>query len=402
MALHTLSICTGGTAGLELGLHIACGEILPVCYVEREATAVQTLVARMEEGALPAAPIWSDLSTFPGKPLRGLVDAISAGLPCQPYSVAGKRKGHSDERAIWPEFIRVVGEVLPELVFLENVPEFLKHFRIVGDKLQGLGYVVEEPLFLAASDVGASHRRLRIFILAYLERSRFLGRPRERIRANGSSLLASRSGFESPGVADAFGGRGRIQPEQFSECETETASEFRGDGLEHAQNGARELYSRSREPGSGETEPPGTGGNVADAQGRRQGLEPIPEREPGQGREDSLSGSDALAVSAIEGLPLGRNEIGLREPAATERSGFEFAPGPEYELLWRELLERSPYLAPAIEPGFRCVADGTSLVVDQSRTDQLRSLGNGVVPLQAAAAFTILARRAGLEIEGLL
>lgn len=112
VALRTVSICTGGTAGLDLGLNIACGRTTPLCYVEREKAACETLVARFEDGSLEPAPIWSDLTTFAATRLRGLANIACAGLPCQPYSIAGKRKGHADERAIWPEFIRVVGEML--------------------------------------------------------------------------------------------------------------------------------------------------------------------------------------------------------------------------------------------------------------------------------------------------
>ena len=61
----------------------------------------------MEDGSLAEAPIWDDLRTFDGRPWRGVVDCIAAGLPCQPYSAAGKQLGHDDERAIWPEFMRV-------------------------------------------------------------------------------------------------------------------------------------------------------------------------------------------------------------------------------------------------------------------------------------------------------
>jgi DNA (cytosine-5)-methyltransferase 1 len=94
------------------------------------------------------------------------VDLICAGLPCQPYSVAGRQLGDDDERALWPEFIRVVGEVEPALVFLENVPPFIRYFRPVGCELQRMGYRVEEPLFVTAAECGAAHKRERVFILA--------------------------------------------------------------------------------------------------------------------------------------------------------------------------------------------------------------------------------------------
>jgi DNA (cytosine-5)-methyltransferase 1 len=77
-----------------------------------------------------------------------------------------------------------------------------------------------------------------------------------------------------------------------------------------------------------------------------------------------------------------------------------FAPGPGDAERWRQILESQPQLAPAIKPGFRLLADGLALVVDEARADQLRCSGNGVVALQSAAAFVVLARRAGLIPKG--
>ncbi len=180
MALRTISVCAG-VGGLDLAVHLGAeflglGPVIPICIIEREVTAVHKLVARMEDGSFPAAPIWSDLITFDGRPFRRRVDLILAGLPCQPYSVAGKQLGHEDERALWPEFIRVVGEVQPALVFLENVPPFIRYFRPVGCELQRMGYRVEEPLFVTAAECGAAHKRERVFILAHNEHARFLRR----------------------------------------------------------------------------------------------------------------------------------------------------------------------------------------------------------------------------------
>jgi DNA (cytosine-5)-methyltransferase 1 len=74
-----------------------------------------------------------------------------------------------------------------------------------------------------------------------------------------------------------------------------------------------------------------------------------------------------------------------------------FPPGPADHDAWRAVFEHHPHLAPAIESGVRVLADGKSLVVDSCRADQLRCSGNGVVALQAAVAFTVLARRAGID-----
>jgi DNA (cytosine-5)-methyltransferase 1 len=171
--MNGLALCAG-VGGLELGVRIATrGHHRVVCYVEREAYAAATLVARMEDAALDQAPVWDDLTTFDGSEWRGVVDCITSGLPCQPYSLAGKRLGHDDERALWPEFIRIVRECEPAFVFLENVPAFLKHFGPVWRDLRELGFQCAPPLFQTASERGGPHERKRLFVLAaHADRSR--------------------------------------------------------------------------------------------------------------------------------------------------------------------------------------------------------------------------------------
>ena len=90
-----------------------------VGHVERETYAAAILVARMEDAALDPAPVWDDVATFDGRPWRGAVDIVTAGYPCQPFSVAGKRRGADDPRHLWPHVARIVGEVEPPFVFLE-------------------------------------------------------------------------------------------------------------------------------------------------------------------------------------------------------------------------------------------------------------------------------------------
>ena len=101
-SFNVLSVCSG-TGGLDLGLRLAVPCARTVCYLEREAYAAAVLAARMEEEALDAAPIWTDLRTFDGKPWRGVVDCVLGGYPCQPFSFAGKRAGENDERHLWPD-----------------------------------------------------------------------------------------------------------------------------------------------------------------------------------------------------------------------------------------------------------------------------------------------------------
>jgi DNA (cytosine-5)-methyltransferase 1 len=140
-----------------------------VGYVERESYAAATLVARMEDAALDCAPVWDDVATFDGRSWRGLVDIIHGGYPCQPFSVAGCKLGNKDPRHIWPHIARIVSEIEPSLCFFENVGGHLRlGFEEVHDDLRSMGYRVKAGLF-TAEEVGATHKRERLFILAYRE-----------------------------------------------------------------------------------------------------------------------------------------------------------------------------------------------------------------------------------------
>ena len=167
---QVLSLCSGA-GGLELGLKLAIPNSRTVCYVEREAFACEILATRMQEEALDDAPIWTDIRTFSGRPWRGKVHCLTGGYPCQPFSVSGLRRGREDPRHLWPEVARIIGESRPEWVFCENVPGHLSlGFREVEGELCSMGYQVEAGLFTAA-EVGASHKRQRLFILAHSQYS---------------------------------------------------------------------------------------------------------------------------------------------------------------------------------------------------------------------------------------
>jgi DNA (cytosine-5)-methyltransferase 1 len=170
--MNGLALFAGG-GGLELGLSLALGtDYRTIAYVERECTSAAVLAANMERGWLDKAPIWDDVTTFTGdavSPLVDNIDIISAGFPCQPWSVAGSRKGTDDERWLWPHIFRLVREIRPRSIFLENVPGLLHGGieHVLGD-LASVGFDAEWGS-IRASDVGAPHRRERIFILGYTD-----------------------------------------------------------------------------------------------------------------------------------------------------------------------------------------------------------------------------------------
>ena len=166
MDTRTLSICSG-YGGIELGLSAVIPGIRTVCYVEREVEACEILGARIKDGVIDDAPIWTDLRTFDATAWRGQIHLLTGGFPCQPHSVAGLQKGETDPRELSGEVLRIADELGRPTLFLENVPGIKKFwFNNVRPKLQGMGYRVEEVL-VTASETGAPHRRQRLFILAH-------------------------------------------------------------------------------------------------------------------------------------------------------------------------------------------------------------------------------------------
>jgi len=94
-----------------------------ICAVEIEEYPRHVLLARQDDGTLHPFPIWDDVRTFDGKPWRGLVDVVTGGFPCQDISVAGSGDGLDGERSgLWTEMRRIIGEVRPLYVFVENSP----------------------------------------------------------------------------------------------------------------------------------------------------------------------------------------------------------------------------------------------------------------------------------------
>jgi DNA (cytosine-5)-methyltransferase 1 len=138
-----------------------------ICAVEYDAYARSVLLARQADGTFPHFPVWDDVRTFDGLPWRGIVDVVSGGFPCQDISVAGKGAGIDGERSgLWGEMARVVGEVRPRFVFVENSPALVTRGlgRVLSD-LSALGYDSRWTV-MGAADVGAPHQRDRLWIFA--------------------------------------------------------------------------------------------------------------------------------------------------------------------------------------------------------------------------------------------
>ena len=197
--MYELSLFTGGGGGV-LGTSLLGWQ--PRGYVEWNTYCQKLIAARIKDGYLANAPIFGDIRAFihdgyAGR-YRGMVDVITGGFPCQPFSVAGKRAGEDDARNMWPATIETISLVRPPIVWLENVSalqspvsrriivheiqeclfggrvrhrtevvaKFPSYFGRVLSDLDALGYRCRWDC-IPASAVGANHRRDRVWIVAY-------------------------------------------------------------------------------------------------------------------------------------------------------------------------------------------------------------------------------------------
>jgi len=140
-------------------------------YVEIDDYCQRLIRQRQDDGLIDRAPIFGDIRAFIGDgyadSYQGVVDCVTGGFPCQPFSSAGKRRGADDERNMWPATVGVLRAVRPRYAFLENVRGLLSsgYFgRILGDLCES-GYDARWRI-LSAAEVGAPHKRDRLWIVA--------------------------------------------------------------------------------------------------------------------------------------------------------------------------------------------------------------------------------------------
>ena len=321
-----LSLCTG-YGGIERGLELAGFEHRVITHVEIEAFAIANLVAKMEEGRLDAAPIWTNLKTLPVDCFRDRVDIITGGYPCQPFSQAGKRAGKDDPRHLWPYILDIIRSVRPVRCFFENVEGHISlGLREVISDLESLGYKTAWGIFSAA-EVGAPHQRKRVFILANASGAG----SRDYLR---STANERRSASQDRREALRQGDRPQrsVRADPTSKDEGTIMANADGAGLETLRNqsGAERQAGFVGEPGE-----------LADTTGI--GVQRL--RSSGEQESDSH----------------GETQLPMREGQRLSHASWD------------------------AEPRILRVVDGVT-----DRVDRIRLLGNGVVPQTAAKAWLVL------------
>jgi DNA (cytosine-5)-methyltransferase 1 len=272
--------------------------------------------------------VFDDLLAFRGAAWRGAVDIVTAGFPCQPFSVAGNQLGKEDERWLWPSIENLIEDVDPPFVFLENVPGFTLHgLDAVLEGLARLGFDAEWDSWSAAG-VGAPHLRRRFYMVARR-------------------------------VSHPDSGRLRISPERGAGAAPEADSwhPLTWDlGSEDVAHGDRDGLE-----GGGQPEHAGLEG-------------------PRWGESDRRSDDRRLEGPEV-GDPTSSRRQG-RERLEEAEHRYPWPPGPSDSAGW----DRYGGAQPVLRRGVDGDADWAY------RTDRLYHLGNGVVPIVAARAFTALAK----------
>ena len=197
--MNELALFAGAGGGILGGLLLGWRT---VCAVEIDQYAAGVLAARQNDGCLQPFPIWNDIKTFDGRPWRGVANLVSGGFPCQDVSCAGKGAGITGARSgLWKEMARIVGEVRPQFVWVENSPMLVRRgLGVVLGDLAALGFDAEWGI-VSAENAGAPHRRKRIWILAYSARDE-QGREEQRTERERTGKCG-----ESIDLGDANGAR---------------------------------------------------------------------------------------------------------------------------------------------------------------------------------------------------
>ena len=332
------SLCTG-YGGLDAAVTQVLGGSL--AWVADPDPGAAAILAHHH----PDTPNLGDITTTDWATVEP-VDAVCAGYPCQPFSVAGQRKGTADARHIWPFIATALRVLRPRLCVLENVAGHLRlGFDTVLADLAELGFDAEWCT-VRASEVGAPHRRERLFVVATAQDADGAARDQRRLPA--------------PGQASGWGAR----------------PDAGGRGGASAPDAAGVRHGHTRTPRLPGVAPAPVGGGAATAADtHRDGQQGVQRGEPGVGTRGDTDRRGKERWGRY-GPPVARWE------AATGRA----AP-------WA--VDVRGRLSPAfVEWLMGLPAGHVTSVPGLTRTAQLKALGNGVVPQQAEAAIRLLLDRA--------
>ncbi len=380
--LHLFAGSGGGILGGILLGHTT------VCAVELEPYCRKVLLQRQRDGLLPPFPIWDDIKTFDGQPWRGHVDIVAGGFPCKGISIAGSGTGlDHEESGLWREQARIIGDIRPPFVFVENSPALTVRggLRVIGD-LAALGYDCRWGVISAADAIWTygppclDHERARIWICG------------ERADANGSETNSQ--------WRDSEQGRQRMERNFQAALENNWPANHHGitgqsSPPAHSHRG-RKLQSQRREQNQrGRT---GNGGKInARTDTAGSGRRTFVGRTSGQtGYAPIICENFAAARSNAEGI---RSRPGLCETGPEQHGDFFAHMGgietnADADHAGREEQRKCEPVGPgrlerhswwSAEPGVGRMVNGLA-----HRVDRLKAIGNGQVSAVVKLAFETL------------
>jgi len=314
MKLKLLDLFSG-IGGFSLGLE-STGYFETIAFVEKDKFCQQVLKKNFKN-----IPIESEVRNVKGD--RYAADIITGGFPCQPFSVAGKRRGTDDDRYLWDETIRIIRECKPRWFIGENVEGIINIqegvvLRQVQDDLEKEGFQVQ-CLVIPASGIGAWHQRKRVWILAYSEH-------------NGSHRSKGNDTIESSNQSKEW--------------------LFIGDDKDVTNSQRMGWQERSKESKESKGE---TTSNKSNNSIERQSI-----------RESSLSMDVSNSnIEGLEGHELQSDNEQQRQKTSTDSSTEE-------QHTWWQA-----------QSSLCGVPNGISYELDKSRANRIKSLGNSIVPLIA-------------------
>jgi DNA (cytosine-5)-methyltransferase 1 len=396
-----VSLCAG-YGGIDLGLKRAIPTLRTIAFSEIEAFACANLVAKMEAGLLDPAPIWTDLKTFPWSDFRDRVDILSGGYPCQPFSAAGKRLGQEDPRHLWPFIAAGIAAMRPSCCFFENVEGHISlGLPDVIEDLAGMGYRTTWGVF-SASEVGAPHQRKRVFILAHRDGERGFLPDQRRVAAEQvpvgdgearGDVLADPGHEQSPRRNDIEAGQqpaprrdargvsapccgGQVWPSRPGEPQ-------HGWEPPRVVGNSESRKDNGREPGDlgGEASQGRCGNDAVDCAGKALANDHSP--HAGHGAQRPERQQRDLSGGCGEAGSMG-NAKGQRDANRQECTGRTFA------YITEQQWQTQPTLGRDLDGPAGRLGYAELCVSCDNRTDELRLLGNGVVPATAERAFRVL------------
>ena len=381
-----------GIGGFSLGFE-STGYFQTTKFVEMDKYCKQIL-----EKNFPGIPIEEDIRNVKGKEFEA--DVITGGFPCQPFSVAGRQKGTSDDRYLWPEMFRLIKEIKPKWVVGENVSGLINLqegmvLRQVQDDLEGEGFEVQ-CFIIPASGIGAWHQRKRVWIVAHSER-------------NGQLASKKRGSIKKTISEKQEGSNHSLNTEGTSSVSTTKTNVANTESIRGRE--PRDVNKEKRNKESISTQSNGCSKNVSDSESMRSGGRSSQECGSEERKLQQIEQEGSSLRSEVEGCRTqdvsntnSGQRIGENEEVQTGRQTIasggtgdvpntksirtqglwtfweqESNPHGEEELSMCESEDRKKSWW-EIESNLCGVPDGLSYELDKARAPRIKALGNSIVP----------------------